>query len=170
MANTVSKHVVIMRDSMFLIFSSSVVSLGTGLRWNQFLCSIPASVQSNLVRTRFVRLRRYDCPSHRLVVLPNVTQTSLPSGMSGRSLKALSHGHLDAHPIRIGCVHMNAHWLDAHPIESTSWGGLDAHSNRIALPFMIHAKLRLPRDRWLGWLYSLAWLMARVYGSSVLLL
>ena len=54
---------------------------------------------------------------------------------------------------------------DANPIESTSWGGLDAHSNRIALLFMIHTRLRLPWDRWLGWLYSLAWLMARVYGS-----
>ena len=54
---------------------------------------------------------------------------------------------------------------DVNPIGSTSGGGLDAHSNRIILLFMIHARLRLPRDRWLGWLYSLAWLMARVYGS-----
>ena len=66
--------------------------------------------------------------------------------------KALSHGHLDAHPIWISCVHMNTHWLDAHPIESTLWGGLDAHSNRIVLLLMIHVRLRLPRDCWLGWL------------------
>ena len=54
---------------------------------------------------------------------------------------------------------------DVNPIGSTSGGGLDAHSNRIILLFMIHARLRLPRDRWLGWLYSLAWLKARVYCS-----
>ena len=54
---------------------------------------------------------------------------------------------------------------DAHMNKSTSWGGLDTHSNRIVLLFMIHARLHLPRDRWLGWLYSLAWLMARVYRS-----
>ena len=41
--------------------------------------------------------------------------------------------------MRIGCVHMNAHYFDSHPkrikfalIEVTSRGGLDVHPNRIA--------------------------------------
>ena len=75
----------------------------------------------------------------------------------------------NVHPIWISCVHMNAHWLDAHPMrigcKSDRIHLLRWHSNRITLIFMIHARLRLLWDRWLGWLYSLAWLMARVYCS-----
>ena len=81
-------------------------------------------------------------------------------------LKVLSHGHLDAHRIHIRSGSVAFTWMridlmciqctsDVNPIESTSWGGLDAHSNRIVLLFMIHARLRLPRwDRWLGWLFT----------------
>ena len=31
-------------------------------------------------------------------------------------LRRFHMGASNAHPIRIGCVHMNAHWVDAHPM------------------------------------------------------
>ena len=115
----------------------------------------------------------FDCIS---LWLSTKTSENSVAFQNYHNLKALSHGHLDAHRMRIRSGSVAFTWMridlmrircasDAHPIESTSWGGLDAHSNRIVLLFMIHAKLRLPRDRWLGWLYSFAWLMARVYRS-----
>ena len=61
-----------------------------------------------------------------------------PNGLDCE-LKAHSHGDTDAHRMRIGCVHMNAHYFDSHRmriefalIEFTSGCGLDVHSKRIA--------------------------------------